>query len=159
MNIKRILFPTDLLDSSAAALKFATSLAASNGAVMHVVYVNDISDLIAKSAHTCPSFVAVMDRSEIKARLEGIKPILANIPCECHFVEGEPAAEICAIAEKEHIDLIVMSSHGRTGLSRVLMGSVAEGVMRRAKCPVLIVKQPAKHAEHGDAIATKPAHA
>ena len=57
-------------------------------------------------------------------------------------VEGVPADEICTLAENENIDLIVMSSHGRTGLSRVLVGSVAEKVLRAAKCPVLIVKQP-----------------
>lgn len=50
--------------------------------------------------------------------------------------------EIAEFSERENLDLIVMASHGRTGLVRVVMGSIAEGVMRKAQCPVLVVKQP-----------------
>jgi nucleotide-binding universal stress UspA family protein len=61
---------------------------------------------------------------------------------EHHYLKGIPVIEITGFAKREHVDLIVMASHGRTGLWRILMGSVAEGVMRKAACPVLIVKQP-----------------
>jgi nucleotide-binding universal stress UspA family protein len=54
-------------------------------------------------------------------------------------VPGEPAAEIVALAEREHADLIVLGTHGRSGLAHVLLGSVAERVLRRARCPVLAV--------------------
>lgn len=53
---------------------------------------------------------------------------------------GEPSVKICQVAEEEEIDLIVMSSHGRTGLARTVFGSVAETVMRAACCPVMVVK-------------------
>ena len=142
MNIKRILFPTDLSDCSLAALDYASDLAASWKAEVHFLYVDDLRDLIALAAYSCPSFVASSARIELKERLEAIKPVLANVPCHYHYIEGVPADEICALAKNESIDLIVMSSHGRTGISRVLIGSVAEKVLRRAKCPVLIVKQP-----------------
>jgi nucleotide-binding universal stress UspA family protein len=66
---------------------------------------------------------------------------------EHHYLRGSPVVEILNFAEDENIDLIVMASHGRTGLSRLLMGSIAEGVMRKARCPVLIVKQPAGEQE------------
>jgi hypothetical protein len=57
-------------------------------------------------------------------------------------LKGSPVVEILGLAEQQNIDLIVMASHGRTGFSRLLMGSIAEGVMRKARCPVLVVKQP-----------------
>ena len=62
-------------------------------------------------------------------------------------VTGSPVTEILAVAEDKKVDLIVMASHGRTGLSRLLMGSVAEGVMREAPCPVLVVRQPTAKGE------------
>ena len=57
-----------------------------------------------------------------------------------HVRFGDPGREIAAFAESQHADLIVMPSHGRTGLSRILIGSVAERVVRLAHCPVLILK-------------------
>ena len=135
MKIKRILFPTDLSDCSLAALDYASDLAASWAAELHILYVDDLRDLVAMAAYSCPSFVASSARIELKERLEAIKPALANVPCHYHYIEGVPADEICALAENENIDLIVMSSHGRTGLSRVLIGSVAEKVLRAGKVP------------------------
>jgi nucleotide-binding universal stress UspA family protein len=70
---------------------------------------------------------------------------------------GSPQKEILQFAGEEAVDLIVMGSHGRTGISRLLMGSVAEAVMRKAPCPVLIVKQPTK-ALPGDATAGDVKH-
>ena len=58
-------------------------------------------------------------------------------------VTGEPAAAIVEFARSENVDLIVMGTHGRTGFSRLLMGSVAEAVVRKAPCPVLTLKEPA----------------
>lgn len=141
MNIKRILFPTDLSDCSLAALHYASDLAASWSAELHILYVDDLRDLVAMAAYANPNFVASSARIELKEQLEAIKPTLAHVPPYYHYIEGVPADEICALAQNENIDLIVMSSHGRSGLSRVLAGSVAEKVLRRAKCPVLIVKQ------------------
>jgi nucleotide-binding universal stress UspA family protein len=56
--------------------------------------------------------------------------------------EGDPATEILRIAQECKCDLIVMGTHGRTGVARLLMGSVAEHVVRKAECPVLVVKTP-----------------
>jgi nucleotide-binding universal stress UspA family protein len=142
MKIKSILFATDLSDQSTAALDYASNLAASFAATLHIVYVDDLEDLVAKSAaYPYPSFLTSADRSQVKAELQGVTPTVASVTCVHHFVEGVPSARICALAEQEHVDLIVMSSHGRTGLSRLMLGSVAENVLRHALCPVLIVKQ------------------
>jgi universal stress protein A len=144
MNIKRILYPTDLSACSLVALDYAARLASSFGAELHILHVDDLGHLMALTAHTAPSFVATCDRAEVKKQLKTIRPPLEDVRCEHHYVEGTPAEEIVAFAEGEKIDLIVMSSHGRMGLSRVFLGSVAELVLRRAKCPVLIVNQLTK---------------
>jgi len=80
-------------------------------------------------------------------RLLDDKPDDPAVTYEHHLLTGDdPAAWIAEAAEAEHVDLIVMSSQGRSGVRRVLLGSVAESVLRRASCPVLIVK-PNGHAE------------
>jgi nucleotide-binding universal stress UspA family protein len=65
-----------------------------------------------------------------------------HLPVERRLEEGDPVTQILGIAEEESCDLIVMGTQGRTGLGRILMGSVAEQVMRKATCPVLTVKMP-----------------
>ena len=156
MNIKRILFPTDLSECSLAALDYALDLVATCKAELHILYVDDLRDLVALAVYSCPSFVASSAQIELKERFAAIKPMIVDVSCQYHYVEGVPADEICALAAIENIDLIVMSSHGRTGLSRVLIGSVAEKVLRGAKCPVLIVKQvgTAKATNGAEAAAT-----
>ena len=74
--------------------------------------------------------------------LEKIKPSDPKVQFVHTMVTGDPATEIVRVAKDEGVDLIVMSTHGRSGLTRVLMGSVAELVVRRASCPVLTFKQP-----------------
>jgi nucleotide-binding universal stress UspA family protein len=142
MKIERVLFPTDFSERSIAALEYASALAASFDAVLHILYVDDLRDLIAKSAYAYPSLITAADRSEVKAKLEEVVPTLVGVAYVHHFIEGEPSVQICALAKSAHIDLIVMSSHGRTGFARLVMGSIAENVVRNATCPVLIVRQP-----------------
>lgn len=144
MNAKAILFPTDFSESSDAALSYASSLAAESGATLHLVHVSDISDVYYAGygayAYT-PDLVQELVR-EHELKLEKIKPTVQGVHYEHHTLRGAPAKEIVAFAEEKDVDLIVIGSHGRTGVSRLLMGSVAEDVVRHAKCPVLTVKQP-----------------
>jgi universal stress protein A len=145
MNVHNILFPTDFSHDNDAALEFASSLAAESGAVLHIVHVDDMRDLAAAMAdagYTYASIAELEDRSEVRERLEEAMPTRPNVRYRHHYLRGMPVAELGKFAEREEMDLIVMGSHGRTGLRRLLMGSVAEGVMRKAPCPVLIVKQP-----------------
>jgi nucleotide-binding universal stress UspA family protein len=72
---------------------------------------------------------------------------------------GSPTYEILKFAERQRIDVIVIGSHGRTGLSRLVIGSVAEGVMRGAKCPVLVVKRPGQQLHTADALCATNANA
>jgi universal stress protein A len=145
VNIKKILFPADFSESNASALAYATSLASTFGAELHIVHVDESENLMLVAEPEGYAYAAAAvaeNRKELKAQLEKIKPT-ANVSYRHHFLQGVASVEIRALAEREEIDLIVMSSHGRTGLSRLLMGSVAENVLRHAKCPVLILKLPA----------------
>jgi nucleotide-binding universal stress UspA family protein len=74
--------------------------------------------------------------------LDQLLPSESDVQCERRLLMGDPATEIVALAEEENVDLIVMGTHGRTGIKRLLMGSVAEAVVRRASCPVFTYKQP-----------------
>ncbi len=144
MNIQSILFPTDFSHYNDSALEYASTLAAEAGATLHIVHVHDVRDLSAAMGEASYLYASTW-QEELEAarqRLESITPSVPGVRCERHCLTGTPDEEIVNLAAEKNIDLIVMASHGRTGLSRLLMGSVAEGVMRKASCPVLIVKQP-----------------
>ncbi|MCE9525416.1 MAG: universal stress protein, partial [Planctomycetales bacterium] len=85
---------------------------------------------------------------ELLAKLNKITPSDSNVPVERRLLAGDPAEAIIRLAETEKADLIVIGTHGRRGLRRVLMGSVAEVVVRTASCPVLTVKQGAHAVPH-----------
>ena len=78
---------------------------------------------------------------DARAHLDQITPTSPAVEFERRLLIGAPETEILTFAEDTDADLIVIGSHGRTGLARVLLGSIAEGIVRRAKCPVLTVKQ------------------
>jgi universal stress protein A len=149
MNVETILFPTDFSHYNDAALKLASSLAAETGAMLHIVYVHDARDLNAAMGEAGYLYASSWEESleRAKQRLQSVVPTIAGLSYDQNCLLGNPAFEILNFAEAHDVDLIVMASHGRTGLSRLLMGSVAEGVMRRACCPVLIDKQPIGEAE------------
>ena len=146
MNVKRILFPTDFSHCNDAALEYVSTLAAESGAVLYIVHVDEwanVSTAMGEPAYLCPPGWDLDGRREVRKRLTNVIPSVASAHYEHHYLAGSPVREILKFAEREHVDLIVMASHGRTGLARLLMGSIAEGVMRGAKCPVIVVKQPA----------------
>lgn len=159
MNLRSILFPTDLSRINDAALDFASALAAQAGAVLHIVHVDDMHDLNVPLAISGPygTTYEIGDRLAVRERLERVVPPIATVKHAHHYLEGMPIDEIVKFAEREKIDLIVMASHGRTGLARLLIGSIAEGVMRKAPCAVLVVKQPADTTSGGITIAARPA--
>jgi nucleotide-binding universal stress UspA family protein len=82
------------------------------------------------------------DRTELTRMLHEVKPADPSIPVVYRMVTGDPATSVVQAAEEENADFIVVGSHGRTGLSRLLMGSVAEAIVRKAQCPVVTVKAP-----------------
>ena len=142
MHAEKILFPTDLSPASEQALSWATSLARDTGATILIVHVEE-PPMAYGGGEMYIGFDEEGTRSELRKELVQIVPADHNVSFEHMLLVGEPAHAIVEAAEKENVDLIVMGTHGRTGLTRLLMGSVAEAVVRRAKCPVLTVKHPA----------------
>lgn len=152
MNINKILFPTDFSDSSKAALGYASTLAAETGATLYIAHVFDNTPTYLAGyggVGAVPDFSQEIAK-ENRALLEQVKPTKKGVEYVHEFVEGTPVHQLVALADREKIDLIVMGTHGRTGLSRLLMGSIAEGVLREANCPVLTVKQPMLDEEETD---------
>jgi universal stress protein A len=141
MNIKTIMFPTDFSHTGDAALAFATALARDTGAKLLIVHVEEPP--VAYGGGEMYYGVPEPATEDLRRMLHEIKPSDAAVPYEHRLIKGEPAAAIARLAKSENVDLIVLGTHGRTGLTRLLMGSVAEAVVRRAVCPVLTYKQPA----------------
>jgi nucleotide-binding universal stress UspA family protein len=136
--IQVILHPTDFSDASESALQVARSLARDHAARLVVLHVAPSEILIDRAVGVTMDPRDYRDALEaIRGRLEG--PDL-KYPVEIRQGRGDTAAEILQAAEALGCGLIAMGTHGRTGLGRLLMGSVAEAVLRQARCPVLAVK-------------------
>ncbi len=138
MHLKKILFPTDFSHTGDAALALATSMARDTGATLLIIHVEEPP--MAYGGGEMYYGVPEPDIRELKTMLSEVKPSDPEVPYKHRLVNGHPAHAIVQLAESEDVDLIVMGTHGRSGLSRLLMGSVAEHVMRKAPCPVLTYK-------------------
>jgi len=136
IRIRKILYATDFSPYSNQAYFHAVALAESHGASLTILFVYPGGFGAPEMADDGE------DRSYWQQQLEQIRPVNENISTHHVLLEGDPAAEIVNYAREASFDLIVMGTHGRTGLERLLMGSVAEKVMREAPCSVLVVKLP-----------------
>ena len=139
MPAKRILFTTDLSPFSDDAFPLATSVARDRSSELIILHVLELPKAYAPGEWTF--FPLEPDIEVIKQMLDNVKPTDPSVPCTHRMVSGDPATEIVRVAAEEDVDMIVMSTHGRTGLPRVLMGSVTEAVVRRAPCPVVTFKR------------------
>jgi nucleotide-binding universal stress UspA family protein len=146
LAIRTILHPTDLSPLSGCAFRLACSLARDHGARLIVLFVNPPDVLLADSPYLPPP-----DPAQIWERLQDELEMLQSpdpaVVVEHVLKEGDPSEEILRTVQETDCDLIVMGTHGRTGVRRLLMGSVAEHILRKAACPVLTVKMPVAMAE------------
>jgi type II secretory ATPase GspE/PulE/Tfp pilus assembly ATPase PilB-like protein/nucleotide-binding universal stress UspA family protein len=137
-----ILFPTDYSATSNAALRYAVSLARQSQAALLVVYVEPPS-IPPRGTVEPPDDAGAIDEAALLALLASVtRAEQTPVTYEIRRLRGDPAQEIIRLAERERVALIVMATTGRTGLRRMLMGSVAEAVSREAPCPVLALKEP-----------------
>jgi nucleotide-binding universal stress UspA family protein len=136
------LYPTDFSTTGQPALEMATSLARDRKATLVIVHVEEPA--VAYGGGEYYYGIAEPDHAELEKMLRAVVPTDPAVAYEHRLMIGTPANSIVYLAEKEGVDLIVMPTHGRTGVMRVLMGSVAEEVVRKAKCPVLTVRNAAK---------------
>jgi len=144
LRLQRILLPTDFSDYSAAAKSYACELAARFGAELHLLHT------LEHQYSLTPEFgfglAPPTQISESKVAAENALSRLLDPGWSSgrnvtyRVIEGSPKVEIVRYARAENIDLIVISTHGRTGLAHMLIGSVAETVVRTSPCPVLTVR-------------------
>jgi universal stress protein A len=146
MRAQKILVATDFSESSKYALAVAETLARDSGALLLIAHVSDAEQYpVGEHFDEEPR-----DNPAEVAKLHAIVPADTSVRYEHRLLYGEPgsaavtkpASVIVEVAEKEHVDAIVLGTHGRSGIHRALMGSVAESVVRNAKCSVVVVKQP-----------------
>jgi universal stress protein A len=142
MHYHKILFATDFSPASDAALKYATALARDSGATLIITHIEELPLPYAGGEMYLAQ--PVYPNPEVRKMLDAVVPSDKSVRYEHRLVMGTAAEDIVRTADEEHADLIVIGTHGRTGLRRVLMGSVAEGVMRHASCPVLTIKEANK---------------
>jgi universal stress protein A len=144
LAIKRIVVGTDFSEGSDAALAKAFSLALAHHALVELVHVVDPGVLFA------PASLGAMPLADGDALFEEIDRALAlraqgakraGIACQTSSLQGFPPGELVRHAKKTGADLIVVGTHGRTGIAHAILGSVAERVVQRAPCLVLVVPQ------------------
>jgi nucleotide-binding universal stress UspA family protein len=142
-NVKRILVPTDFSDPSVEALATAMALAQGGGAVLDLVHVAVEASFALPppiDVATVPiDMTKVMERVTDGLRAEEKRVSATGLRCETAVLVGRPDAEIVARATATGAELIVMGTHGRSGLAHAFLGSVAERVVQHSPCPVLIV--------------------
>ena len=153
LQLRRILLPTDFSGCANYALPYAAAIARAANAT--VICVNVIEPIVPAVGYT--GMAEAMPIAEMSEQMEdsaerelpGVMncEALRGLKVEEVIGHGDAAAEIVRIADEQEIDLIVISSHGRTGLGRIFFGSTAEAVVRHARCPVLVVKPPPEEEE------------
>lgn len=145
--IKTILHPTDFSEQSASAFDLAYSLARDRCARLIVLHVFSSPLATFGGIEAVPPGPEEMNTEAAKRQLAAVQCPDVSVPFERRLIVGEPADAIVHVAAETRSDLIVMGTHGRSGLARLLMGSVAESVLRNATCPVLTVKVPVPAAQ------------
>jgi nucleotide-binding universal stress UspA family protein len=146
-NVPRhILVPHDFSDTAQHALSLAVDLASKLGARVTVVHAYEIPSFAYPDGVGLAAEVIGNIQRAARAALEGVAARIREPGVEVQAVlrEGRAWSEINSAAKEVQADLIVMGTHGRQGLARALLGSVAEKVVRTAPCPVLTVHEPPK---------------
>jgi nucleotide-binding universal stress UspA family protein len=144
VDIKRILVPTDLSQSSLAALQYARFFAERFSATLTIFYVDPIEFPVNEAGTDYPLYVAstpehIADlEKEIRVYADAV---LNGVPYEVGAVVGQPVAAIVREEQTRSADLVIMATHGLRGWRRLVLGSVTEGVLRGGDCPVLSVSR------------------
>jgi len=146
LTLKTVLVPTDFSEASESALRYGKAMAEAFGASLHVVHV--MEDLL---AHAWAAEVYVSSMPQLRDEIEResrqrLGALLADgerkkFRAETALLAGNPFLEIIRYAKAHDVDLIVMGTHGRGPIAHMLLGSVAEKVVRKSPCPVLTVRE------------------
>jgi nucleotide-binding universal stress UspA family protein len=137
---KKILVATDGSENSLAAAEEAIKIARSMGSSVYAIYVVDTSVLSSASLGEGESFIYNSLKDEGKKAVDQIRSMASGVQVETQVIEGKPTSAITDFASENGIDLIVVGSQGKSKIEALLLGSVADRVLRTATCPVLVVK-------------------
>jgi nucleotide-binding universal stress UspA family protein len=145
--LRRILVPTDFGEPSTKALLYGRALCSAFGATLHVLHVVEDPFVVGAAVH---GYLAAVPDLRERALADGQRRLDEALPEEERRAAGmdsairmgHPCEEILRYAGDKDIDLVVMGTHGRSGVAHLLLGSVAERVVRTAPCPVLTVRHP-----------------
>lgn len=149
MKLRKILMPTDFSPLSNEPLELAAGLAREHGATLIIAHVEEPAHVYL----TCDPFIDMPDPTPaaIEQLLKTLVPRSGGVRVEHRLLKGLPSHAIINLAKSEAVDLIVIATHGRSGMQRFLIGSVAEAVVRRASCPVFVYKpQPRRMLDAND---------
>jgi len=142
ISLKNILVPTDFSEQSAKAVRYGAELAAKFDAQLHVLHAVDTTPIMygETGAYLPQEATADIVAASVR-RLDGLEIESAgNLQVKRTVAEGHPFVEIVRYGKENEIDLIVIGTHGRGAIAHLLLGSVAERVVRKASCPVLVVR-------------------
>jgi len=147
IDLQRILVPTDFSKSSENALLYAAAFVEKFGAQLYLLHVvQDLTWFIPEAILVAPAAIPPAEQFHTAA-LTALERVIKdlNLPgnkAKAEVRQGAPFQAIIEFAREQNIDLIVMGTHGHTGLAHILLGSTAERVVRKAPCPVLTVRHP-----------------
>lgn len=149
MEIRSILAPTDFSAHAAKAVRYACRLAERLGSELHLLHV--LPDIVPVGPDPMltpvlpPEFYTESKQQALEALGALLEPSWGHpVKVQTEVRWGDPVDEITVLARERGVDLIVIATHGRTGLSHVLLGSVAERIVREAPCPVLTIRDRQK---------------
>jgi nucleotide-binding universal stress UspA family protein len=137
---EKILIATDGSEKNRAAVEEALQIGRVCGSTVFAAYVMDLSAFESASADVVIRDSWVVIQREAEAALARVGTLAEGVHLETVTLEGKPAAEIVRFAAEKEIDLIVIGTQGKRGLERLLLGSVAEQIIRSAPCKILVVK-------------------
>jgi nucleotide-binding universal stress UspA family protein len=142
-RIKTILVPVDFSSCSREGLRYAIAFANEFGAkiiLLHATYIGYVYSCEGTAIYDIPSLQKAARKTAERKMREFVRSVnFGNVKFETVFTEGSPVLDICAFAKDHDVDLIITSTHGFTGFTHVLIGSIAEQVVRHAPCSVLVV--------------------
>ena len=140
ITLKSILVPTDFSKQSQSAIRYGIEFATKFGAKLHILHVvQDVSIFIPEMGFIIEPMLLAAGKS-LADFLEPYKH--HGIELISHCQEGNPLDEIISLANDENIDLIILGTHGHTGLAHLFLGSLAETLVRKSPCPVLSLRNP-----------------
>ena len=151
-KFKEILVPADFSGQFRLALNYARELALSAGSAIHLIHVIEPA-LIPPDIAIYPNSTILDVQNQIRQNADerlneySNEIVQDNIQLKTALLSGVPANKILDYAQENHIDLICMAAHGRSGFERFMMGSTAEKVLRKADCPVIVIRMPGYKSE------------